>query len=461
MSVSAKLNSLTDVLKKTLFFFDGLSVEEITPYVQKKMLQDYSQEKVRERVKLCLKQHPCFYMDENGKWRLKLQGFPENDYFYAMLIKRQQPIGLRQVVSNSVAKRKRIRKLAEEAALIPDGRFVQLDNGNWGLTEWNVEAEQYSLKHLVIKALKLHQGGLSSQQVFELVNEWRPTSKPAIQQVLKKFPYFENISQDVWTYNPQFRILYDDLVKRYLNMLTKQKKQWQYDRTKWAQKNEHLSRQLGEIGAAQREAAAALAQRAAVVEQYQHLATQLSEKDLLLNLRKKEILRYRYELERTENKANSILYQCRLWVRKVQEAESEAVRLRQTNDKNHTSMEGLFTKLQQYKERDRENKARLAELKERYSTRVAELQTEIVELKQKLEKYQEMSNLEERRLKQDINALSNDLKDALEGGEDLQKSLRLTQQELGRVQSEKRELETRLNRPMVRLVSKVSSLFGW
>ncbi|RYD05377.1 phage-shock protein [Desulforamulus aquiferis] len=458
--MTAKLNSLTDVLKKTLFFFDGLSVQEIAPYVQRKMLQDYGQQQVIEKVRLCLKQHPCFYTDENGKWRLKLQGHSENDHLYAMLIKRQQPIALRQVVSNPVAKKKRIRKLAEEASLMSDGRFIQLDNGNWGLTEWNVEAGQYSLKHLVIKALKLHQGGLSTQQIFECVNEWRPTSKPAVQQVLGKFPYFERMGSDVWNYNQQAQLLYDELVKRYLNILNKQKKQWQQDRTKWVQKAENMSRQLNEIGAAQREAAAALAQRASVVTQYNQLATQLSEKDLLLNLRKKEILRYRNELERTENKANSILYQCRLWVRKAKESENENQRLKSSMDKNQNSLEGLFSKLQQYKERDRENKARLAELKERYSTRVAELQTEIVELKQKIQKYQEMTNIEERRLHQDINILSNDLKEALEGGEDLQKSLKLTQQELSKVQTEKRELEVTLNRPLVKFFSKISSIFG-
>ncbi|SHK71659.1 phage-shock protein [Desulforamulus aeronauticus] len=458
--MTTKLNSLTDVLKKTLFFFDGLSIEEITPYVQKKMMQDYSSDKVMERIRLCLKQHACFYADQNGKFRLKLQGYPENDHFYQMLIKRQQPIALRQVVSNPVARKKRMRKLAEEAALMPDGRFVQLDNGNWGLTEWNVEAEQYSLKHLVIKALKLHQGGLSSQQLFECVNEWRVTSKPAVMQVLSKFPYFERVSSDVWTYNPQAQSIYDDLVKRYLNILNKQKKQWQNERTKLLQKNEKFIYQLNELGSAQREAAAALAQRASVVEQYNHLATQLSEKDLLLNLRKKEILRYRHELERTENKANSILYQCRLWVRKAREEEQAKAQIKDVSEKNQSSLEGLFTKLQQYKERDRENKARLAELKERYSTRVAELQTEIVELKQKIERYQQNAQFEERKLQQDINLLSNDLKEALEGGEDLQKTLRLTQQELSRVQAEKMELESRLKRPLVNIASKFSRFFG-
>jgi chromosome segregation ATPase len=277
---------------------------------------------------------------------------------------------------------------------------------------------------------------------------------------LNKFPYFERVSSDVWIYNQQAHSLYDELVKRYLNILNKQKKQWQNDRNKWIQKNENLGHQLKEIASAQKEAAAALAQRASMVDQYSQLASQLSEKDLLLNMRKKEILRYRHELDRTENKANSILYQCRLWVRKAKEMESESYRLKQSQEKNQSSMEGLFTKLQQYKERDRENKARLAELKERYSTRVAELQTEIVELKQKIEKYQEASHYEERKLHQDINCLSNDLKEALEGGEDLQKSLRLTQQELSRVNLEKNELLSKLNRPLVKFVYKISSFFG-
>ena len=33
-------------------------------------------------------------------------------------------------------------------------RYWELENGYWGLTEWEVEAGQFALKHLVIKALK-------------------------------------------------------------------------------------------------------------------------------------------------------------------------------------------------------------------------------------------------------------------------------------------------------------------
>jgi hypothetical protein len=38
--MGGKLNSLTDVLKKTLFFFEALSVAELAPHVQRKMLKD-------------------------------------------------------------------------------------------------------------------------------------------------------------------------------------------------------------------------------------------------------------------------------------------------------------------------------------------------------------------------------------------------------------------------------------
>lgn len=47
--MNGTLNSLTDVLKKTLFFFESLSVAELTPYVHRQMLVDYSAEQVEEK----------------------------------------------------------------------------------------------------------------------------------------------------------------------------------------------------------------------------------------------------------------------------------------------------------------------------------------------------------------------------------------------------------------------------
>ncbi|MBE3584787.1 MAG: phage-shock protein [Thermoanaerobacter sp.] len=459
--MEGKLYSLTDVLKKTLFFFESLTVAELTPYVHKRMMRDYTLQQVEEKVVLCLRQHPCFFVDNRNAWHLDLEGKRENDAFYALLLKRQKPMSLKELKGATWGKNKKTRHLmAEEASLISDGRFIQLDNGCWGLTEWEVEAGQYALKHLVIKALKTHPQGLSLQQVYEVVNAWRQTTVAAVEGVLRKFPYFELVGGGVWTYNPGIQSAYEALTKRYLAALNRQKERWHRDRERWRRKISTLEQQLQEVNAAYREAAAALAQRAEEVAQHEYLVTQMAEKDLLLSLRKKEILRYREHINKLEAKANSILHQCRLWVKRARDGEQEIAQLRQMLAKNQASLETMFTKLQQYKERDRENKSKIAELKEQHATRVAELQTEIVELRQKLERVQEMALQEERQLREEISVLSNDLKEALEKGEEVQRSLRFTQKELQRCQEQYRRLQGSLKNPLVRLVIRFCSWFG-
>jgi len=169
--MAGELYSLNDVLKKTLFFFETLNVAELTPYVQQKMMQDYEPTKVEDKIILCLRQHSCFFRDQNNSWRLNLEGRRENDAFYALLLKRQQPLNLKEVMRGGNAKNKNKnfkRIIAEETSLISDGRFIQLKNGHWGLTEWEVESALYSLKDMVIKSLKLYPAGLSAQQIFEI-----------------------------------------------------------------------------------------------------------------------------------------------------------------------------------------------------------------------------------------------------------------------------------------------------
>ncbi|MQL51204.1 phage-shock protein [Desulfofundulus thermobenzoicus] len=457
--MEGKLHSLTDVLKKTLFFFDSLTVTELVPYVHRRMLRDYTLTQVEEKVALCLRQHACFYMDNQNAWHLDLEGERENDGFYSLLLKKQQPLSIRELKSSASRNKKNRHLVADEARLISDGRFIQLDNGSWGLTEWEVESGQYALKHLVIKALKSHPTGLSQQQIYELVSLWRSTTLPAVEGVLRKFPYFEVVGEGVWTYNPVVRAAYEALTRRYLGALNRQKLRWHRDRERWRKKVVMLDRQLQEVTAAHREAAAALAQRADELSQHEYLVTQMAEKDLLLSLRKKEIFRYREHINKLEAKANSILHQCRLWVKRARDGEQEIAHLRQTLAKNQASLESLFTKLQQYKERDRENKGKLAELKERHANRVAELQTEIVELRQKLERTQDLALQGERQLREEINSLSNDLKDALEKGEEARRSLRFIQKELSRCQEEYRRLQGRLKNPLVRLAVRICSWF--
>ncbi len=458
--MGGKLNSLTDVLKKTLFFFEALSVAELAPHVQRKMLKDYSLPQVEEKVNLCLKQNECFYR-EKDYWRLNLEGNKENDQFYSLLLKKGQPQNLREILKNTNTKKKKVKKLlSEEASLISDGRFIQLDNGFWGLTEWEVETSHYSLKNLVIKAMKIHPGGLSLQQLHKVINSWRETDIKTLEGVLRKLPYFELAGEEVWSYNPTIRVLYEDLLKKFLLMINKQKTRWHRSKAQWKSKYDSIQKHYQEAVTGKREAAAALAEKMELEGQHEYLLTQMAEKDLLLSLRKREILRYREHINKLEAKSNSILYQCRLWVKRTKEAQEENARQKELLAKTQGSLEGLFTKLQQYKEKDRENKARLAELKEQHSTRIAELQTEIVELKQKAERERTSHIIEQRRMQEEINALSNDLKKSLRMEEEQQRSYLLAQQELAAAREENKDIERRLKNPLVRFIIKICKLFG-
>lgn len=456
--MSGKLHSLTDVLKKTLFFFEELSVAEVVPHVHRKMLKDYSQEQVEEKVTLCLRQNPCFIFKENGLWLLNLEGNRENDQFYAVLLKRQQPMSIREVLKAGINPRskKKVKPLvAGEASLISDGRFIQLDNGHWGLTEWEVEAGQYSLKQLVIKAHKAHPGGLSAQQIFEIVQKWKDTDLKAVGTILNKLPYFEKAGDGIWVYNPSVHVAYEEMMKRFISSLGRMKDKWQKDRTHWKNRIESLESQIHEVNSSYRETAAALAVKMEEAGRHDYLVTQMAEKDLLLSLRKKEIYRYREHVSKLEAKANSILHQCRLWVKRAREAGEEKERLKEALAKNQSSLESLFTKLQQYKEKDRENKARLAEIKENHSTRTAELQSEIVDLRQKMEKLADAARQEEKQYREEINILSNDLKEALENGEEAKRSVRFLQQELAKTRTELRKVEDSIKSPLVKALIKL------
>lgn len=457
--MSGKLHSLTDVLKKTLFFFDAMTVEEITPYVHRHMLRDYNLNQVAENTRLCLQQHPCFYEDQQARWLLNLEGKRENDKFYTTLLSKLKPVNLKEIHKSDSKKKKR-RMLAEQAALISDGRFIQLSNGYWGLTEWEVENSSYSLKQLVIKGLKMHPTGLSPQQLFEIVRSWRNISLNDVQHLLKKFPYFERIGDGVWCYNPQLHLAYENILERFLSAMDRRRKRWHQDRQRWQDRVAVLQKQVQETNSAYQEAAAALALRAQESGYQDQLLTQLAEKDLLLSLRKKEVYRYREHLEKTDAKANSILHQCRLWVARSKDAQKELQRLRENMSKNQSSLETMFTKLQQYKEKDRRNKVKALEIKDMYTTKVAELQTEIVELKQKLARVEETSGYGERKLHEEINLLGNDLKGALEGNEDLRKSLQMAHQELNRARDEYKRLEVKLKNPLVRMLIRLCFLFN-
>ncbi len=458
--MDGRLNSLTDVLKKTLYFFEALTIHELVPYVHQKMLKDHGTDEVEEKTKLCLTQNPSFYKDNYKLWRLNLEGKRVNDQFYSFLLKQKKFMSIKEFTRRNNKKKKKKKAISEEANLISDGRFIQHDNGNWGLTEWEVETSHYSLKHLIIKAMKLHPGGLSTAQTCTIVQDWRNTTLEAVEGTLKQFPYFEQVGEGVWCYNQSAKVLYDDLLRNYLENLEKQKDLWLKDRENLLRSYNNLRVQLKEARVAHKEAAAALAEKVDLSNHYDTLVSKISEKNLLLSLRKKEILRYREQISRLDAKANSILHQCRLWVKRSRDSDREIVKLRESFGKNRENLKSLFNKLQQYKERDRENKSKIIELKEWHSMRVAELQTEIIELKQRLNKGKDHARHEEQILQEEIHMLSNDLREALENNDELQKSLGLAQRELETLEYQKECLKERLDKPAVKFVLKLMSIFG-
>jgi hypothetical protein len=291
--VSGRLYSLTDVLKRTLYFFEALAVKEIAPYVRRKMLRDLPAHEVEEKVELCLKQHSCFYMNGRNQWQLNSEGFRANDQFYHVLLKRQQPLSLWELRREDKGKKNKAKKFfTEEANLISDGRFVQLDTGMWGLTEWDLDAGEYPLKYLVLKVLRAHPAGLSLNQIVEAVNVWRPVASQAVEGVLRRFPFFERRGE-TWSYSNAAQGAYDTVMKRFLELLREQKMRHKDEREAWQKKFLAMRMQINELGAAQQQAAAALAAQARYREESEQLGAQLSEKELLLALRKRELVYYR------------------------------------------------------------------------------------------------------------------------------------------------------------------------
>jgi len=101
----------------------------------------------------------------------------------------------------------------------------------------------------------------------------------------------------------------------------------------------------------------------------------------------------------------------------------------------------------------------MAEMKEISAVKTAELHSEIVELKLKLEKVIESHRQEDKRYREEINILSNDLKEALESSEEAKRSMRFLQQELARSRSDFKKIEENIRSPLVRALIKILSFF--
>lgn len=459
--MNGKLLSLTDVLKKTLFFFEPLSSSELAVHVHKRMLQDLSREQVEEKVALCLEQHGCFHLDDRELWDLNLEGLRENDQFFAILIKKGEPQSLRELNRITGIKKKKVKKVvSDESNLISDGRFIQLENGHWGLTEWEVEAGQYSLKNLIIRVIKGSPESLSLNQILEKVNTWQNAQPSAVVGILKRYPFFEEIEPGLWSYNHATRLVYDDLLKRFTVALRRQNGRWQREKERFEKRRQLQMRRLEEVESARREVAAAMAERVEIGRQREQILTHMAEKDLLLALRKREIISNREHIRQLENKSRSILYQCRLWVKRARTAEDEVHKQREAFCKNQSSLENLFLMLQNSKEKERELRTSIVSMKDEHEERVADMQRQGIEMKERWDKERQSSQYEVKKLHEQLKQITNTLKSSLGGEEELNRNLRFSQNEIKRLQEENRRLKSSLRSPMVRLVLAFGRFLG-
>ena len=203
-----------------------------------------------------------------------------------------------------------------------------------------------------------------------------------------------------------------------------------------------------------------LAERVEDFGRYEYLVNEVAEKDLLLKLRKQEILKNKDNIAILERKANCILHQCRIWVRRTKEKIKEIQMLDDALGKSQASLETLFTKLQQYKEKDRENKILIAELKESNANKTAELQIEIVELKQKLEKNASSYKIDEKRYQEEIAALSSDLKECIEKNQNIKRELNFFHKQNSNLKKQLCEIKVAVRNPLVRMIVRLTSLFS-
>ena len=113
---------------------------------------------------------------------------------------------------------------------------------------------------------------------------------------------------------------------------------------------------------------------------------QLVEKDLLLSSRKEAIIDCHKKLFKLESKANSILFQCRLWVQRAREKDIEIQNLKEQNNKIKLDSKILLDKLKDCQKNANKIQVEMIEMKEHYTTNIAELQNEVIELKQKIDR---------------------------------------------------------------------------
>lgn len=446
-----KLHSLVDLLKKNLYFAEGVTVIELTRSIQQKMLQDYTFQQAQSFVNSCLHQCACFYSSDGYIWYMDNQGLRENDQFFNMLFKNQRP--LKFSVTNSVKKgRKNPKVITHPTNLNSDGRFVQLESGNWGLTDWEVDVNDYRLRHVLIKVLHKNPDGLTYDEIQDKVEIYKKAFPSAVRDLLHKYPYFSK-QDDKWIYHSQARSAYDKTLEKYLKTLHKQKLKHFSQKIKLSDKIKTLEMQFAEICTAKKQIAVSLAERIHNVEEYDHLIQRFAEKDLLLSLRKRELYRVKEEKQKSDKKAESILYQCRLWMNRAKLKEQYNISLAQEIDQLKLSISELT-------ERERQQRYKTAQLKDKYATEKAEITRENVNLKHQLEKIHAKAKKEEKELKNEIGKITAELRRVIQESEERRYTMEMLELEFHDLRKENRMLKARTKHPLVRFSLKIAAFFG-
>ncbi|ACX52256.1 Chromosome segregation ATPase-like protein [Ammonifex degensii KC4] len=431
--MSGNLASLTDLLKCTLYFLDGVFLEELLPYVRQRMLRDLPPAELENLVRKCLEQHACFFQDREKRWCLDRRGLPENDPVYDLLASRGEPMSRWSLMRE---------KNGKEGKLNDDGRFVRVGEEKWGLTSWLVDPSSYSLRHLVVKVLRQNPSGLPLSRLAALVGEYRPVHPSSIERLLRRHSYFY-CRRGIWQYDPRAHLAWVEAVGHFTGALRRQKGRLEERIALWQHRCARLEAELKEIQATWKEAAATLSRQQEENALYQE---KMKEKDLLLDLRKREIIHYRQELERSERKAQSILHQCRLWVKRAEEAEK--------------ALSLLEEELRQKEEELKQVRERLEETREYYGNEVAKLQREVIELKQRLAQQKSRAEEIEQYLAGENHRLEHEVRRLQADKEDLLREHRFLQWELNRLREENRRLERELRHPLVRFVRRLSFFFA-
>jgi len=448
----AKLHSLVDLLKKNLYFTEGLTIIELTRYIQRKMLQDYTFGQAQSFVNSCLHQCACFYSSDGYIWYMDKKGLRENDHFFNTISSHQKPLKFSAASPIKKSRKKNTKIVSHPTNLNSDGRIVQLEDGNWGLTEWNIDTNDYRLRHVIIKTLHNNTNGLTYAGVQDEVEIYKKVSAHAIRDILHKYPYFRK-QNDKWSYSIEARYAYEKTLEKYIKTIHKEQLKHLSQKHKLSKIIKLRELQFREIYTAKKQIAASLAEKNQNTDEYDHLIQRFAEKDLLLSLRKRELYKIKEEKFKIERKNVAILQQCKLWVNKSKIKENE-------NENLIEKIGKLKDEIAELAMNEREFRYKFSQQKDKNAIEKAEIIRENVNIKHQLEKMITKSKKEEKELKVEIGKLTAELRRSVKENEERRYSMEMLEGEFRDIRKENRLLKASSKHPLVRFSLKIATFFG-